>query len=74
MAHKSAKVPGLTRPFCFEFVDEDRSCQFQANVVIPADISKVDEFAKRIVNYHSLPVYLEEGNFTNLSDEVDLGP
>ena len=24
-------------------------------------ISKVDEFAKRIVNYHGMPVYLEEG-------------
>ena len=30
---------------------------------IPADISKVDEFAKGIVNYHGLIVYLEEGNF-----------
>ena len=49
------------KPFSFEFVDEGRSCKLQANVNIPGHISKVDEFAKRIVNYHGMPVYLEEG-------------
>ena len=63
MAENSAQVSGLTKLFCFEFLDEGRSCKFQANANISADISKVDEFAKRIVNYHGLPVYLEEGNF-----------
>ena len=61
MAQKSAEVSGLTRPFSFEFVDEDKSYKFQTNVAIPSDISKVNEFAKRIVIYHNLPVYLEEG-------------
>ncbi len=65
MAQNSAQVSGLKKPFCYEFVDEGRSCKFQANVNIPGDISKVDEFGKRIVNYHGLPVYLEEGNFLN---------
>ena len=58
------EVSALTKPFCFEFVDDGRPCKFQANVNIPADISKVDEFTKRIVNYHGMPVYLEEGNLS----------
>ena len=70
MAHNSAQVSGLKKPFCFEFVDEGRSCKFQANVNIPGDISKVDEFGKRIVNYHGLPVYLEEGNFLKRGQSI----
>ena len=61
MAQKAAEVSAVTRPFSFEFVDEDKSYKFQTNVVIPADILKVNEFGKRIVTYHNLPVYLEEG-------------
>ena len=68
MARKSAEVSGLTRAFSFEFVDEDKSYKFQTNVAIPSDISKVNEFAKRIVIYHNLPVYLEEGKI--ISGEV----
>ena len=58
MAHNSAQVSGLRKTFCLEFVDEGRSCKFQANVNIPGDISKVNEMGKRIVNYHGLAVEL----------------
>lgn len=55
-------MSGLTKQFGFEFVNEDKLCKFLTNVTIPADISKVSELTKRIVNYHNLPAYLEDGN------------
>ena len=62
MAQQLIESSGLTKPFCFEFTDDGRLCKFHANVLIPADNSTIKEFAKRIINYHNLPVYLEEGN------------
>ncbi|XP_028416448.1 protein C12orf4 homolog [Dendronephthya gigantea] len=60
MNDNAIRMSGLTKEFSFEFVNEDKLCKFLTNVTIPADVSKVNELTKRIVNYHNLPAYLEE--------------
>ena len=47
--------------FCFEFVDCGRSFKLQIPVSIPSDVGNVKKLTQRLINFHSLPVYIEEG-------------
>ena len=52
----------ITKPFSYEFVNDDKVCKLQTNVAIPTTAWNVKELCLRILAYHNLPAYLEEGN------------
>ena len=57
----TADVSSLEKQFCFKFIDSCKSCKLEMSVAVPFDVNKVKELTQRLINFHNLPVYVEEG-------------